>query len=161
MRKTSHTILVIEDCVPDFELLKKALVDTAAGIFPTIVNVASGEAAVRYLFKKEGYEKAKTPDLIILDLNLPTISGQEVLGIIKTTPALKRIPVIIFSTSDAEKDIKECYDMYANSYITKTFDVAELFTKVASISDYWLRVTELPDATNVVFVNNNIPKENT
>jgi len=150
MPKT-FTILSIEDNRPDFELLKKGLL-RVQDLSLNIINVSNGEDALRYLYKKPPFQEAILPTLILLDINLPTVSGEEILEVIKTNRNLKKIPVIIISTSDAERDINECYKKHANSYITKTFDINELFSKIEAMVNYWLKTSELPPERNVVYI---------
>lgn len=159
MEKQRFTILSIEDNQPDFVLLKKAL-DAIPDLSLDIINVTNGQQALDFIYKKGEYESAPTPDIIILDINLPAISGQEILKVLKTDEQYKLIPVIIFSTSNAEKDIKESYELYANSYITKTFDVKHLFRKIASLGEYWLKTSEIPDISNFCFVKKRGKKKN-
>lgn len=147
MSNKHFTIVSIEDNEPDFVLLDKAL-KAVKDIDIDLINIKDGKDAINFLYKKEGYASAPTPNVIILDINLPKINGHEILQSIKKDPYLKTIPVIVFSTSDSEKDIEESYALYANSYITKTFNVQELFKKIAIMADYWLKTTELPPTTN-------------
>ena len=151
MPKDRFTILSIEDNEPDFVLLKQAL-KKVEGMTLDIINIQNGQKSLDFLYKKGEYESAPTPDLIILDINLPNISGHSVLEIVKNDPKLKIIPVIMFSTSDAEKDIEESYGLYANSYITKTFNINELFRKIASMADFWLKTADLPSTSNFCIV---------
>jgi len=153
MRNKLFTVVSIEDNEPDFELLKKAL-EAVSDINIDLINIKNGNNAIDFLYKKNKYASAPTPNVIILDINLPQINGHEILRSIKKDPYLKVIPVIIFSTSDSEKDIKESYSLYANSYITKTFNIKELFKKIAIMADYWLKTSELPPIINYYSVEN-------
>jgi chemotaxis family two-component system response regulator Rcp1 len=147
MKNKRFTIVSIEDNEPDFVLLEKAL--SAATDLPIeLINIQNGKEAIDFLYKNEDYKSAPNPDLIVLDINIPKINGLDILRSIKNDDNLKTIPVIIFSTSDSEKDIKDSYALYANSYITKTFDIKELFKKIAVMANYWLKTTELPDVPN-------------
>ena len=146
MRKKSFTILSIEDNIPDFILLKKAL-SQIRDIDINVINIEDGEEALLYLYKEKTYKTAIKPDIIILDINLPTISGKEILKKIKADDNLKAIPVIIFSTSDIDKEIEECYLLSANSYITKSFSIENLFKKIASMGTYWLKTAEIPETS--------------
>jgi len=143
MKNTIFTILSIEDNEPDFVLLKTAL-EKIEGLSLNIINVSNGKKALDFIYKKEDYKDAITPDLIILDINLPFMNGKEVLKSIKKDEKYKMIPIIIFSNSDSCSDIEESYKLYANSYITKTFDVKEVFKKIALLGEYWLKTSELP-----------------
>ena len=148
--KKSFNILAVEDNKADFILLKKALMEIE-GIELDIINVNSGEDAFLFLGKKEPFNKAFTPNIIILDLNLPGISGHEILEKIKIDPMLKLIPIVIYSTSDDKKDITKSYKLHANSYITKTFNIEELFDKISNIGEYWFKTSQLPDTDNLFF----------
>jgi two-component system, chemotaxis family, response regulator Rcp1 len=143
MKQQQFTVISIEDNLPDFELLKQAL-NAVNDLSINLINIQNGQTALNYLLKKKGYENAPTPDLIILDINLPQIGGLEILNTIKKDENLKSIPVIVFSTSDAMRDIRKSYILNANTYITKTFDIKELFDKVKIVADYWFKTAELP-----------------
>ena len=143
MKNTMFTILSIEDNRPDFELLKTAL-EKIEGLFLNIINVSNGKKAIDFIYKKEDYKNAPTPDLIILDINLPFMDGKEVLKCLKKDEEYRMIPVIIFSNSESSSDIEETYKLYANSYITKTFNVLEVFKKIAIVGEYWLKTSEIP-----------------
>lgn len=141
MNKKKYIILSIEDNKADSDLLKRAFSEIP-DIEINFFNVGDGKNAINFLYKKEQYKNCPTPDIIILDLNLPYLNGKEILKIIKNDKNLKIIPVIMFSTSDAEKDIEETYKLYANSYITKTFEINTLFQKIAVMGEYWLKNNE-------------------
>lgn len=95
--------------------------------------------------KKEGeYEKSSRPGLVILDLNMPRKDGREVLAEIKTDPELKRIPVVILTSSEARQDIINAYNLQANCYITKPVDLEKFFSVVKLIEDFWLKTVKLP-----------------
>ena len=147
MTKQRFTILYVEDNEPDFVLFEKMLEGIPYPII-NLINTKNGEQTLDFLYKKENYKTAPTPDIIILDINLPDMSGYEILKITKNDQNLKLIPTIIFSTSNSEKDIKESYALYANSYITKTFDLRELFKKITTMVEYWLKTSELPSTSN-------------
>lgn len=154
MNRQEFTILSIEDNKPDFVLLEKALNDIE-GLNLNIINIPSGEKSIDFIYKNGEYKNSPTPDLIILDINLPLLDGQEVLKKIKKDDIYKIIPVIMFSTSDSEKDIKKSYSLYANSYITKTFDINELFKKIADMGEYWLKTSEVPSINNICVLEKN------
>jgi chemotaxis family two-component system response regulator Rcp1 len=145
------TAVSIEDNRPDFDLLKQAL-DTISELSIDLINIQNGEDALRFLHKEGEYKTAPTPNLILLDMNLPKINGLEILKTIKTDEDLKTIPVIIFSGSEAEKDIKESYKLSANTYISKSFDTKELFRKITSMAEYWFKTAELPPTSNYSFI---------
>ena len=146
------TVLSIEDNQADFDLLKKALEDIP-DISLDIININNGQQAMDFLYKKKRFKSAPTPNIIILDINLPSIDGIEILKSIKANENYKSIPVIIFSTSDYYVDIEETYKLHANSYITKTFDINELYQKITMIGEYWLKTNELPCKNNFCFIN--------
>lgn len=148
------TILSIEDNEADFTLLKKAL-EKIPNLSLDIININNGRDALVFLRKKENFKSAPTPNIIILDINLPCIDGKEILKIIKTDDNYKSIPVIIFSTSDYYKDVEDTYKLHANSYITKTFDINNLYRKINIIGEYWLKSNKLPDNKNFCFISKN------
>lgn len=135
-------ILLVEDSLPDIELTLEALEDAK---FANNVNVArDGQEALDYLHREGDHQNAVRPDLIILDLNLPKRSGQEVLAAIKADPELRRIPVAVLTTSAAEADVVRSYDLGANCYLTKPVDVEQFLQVVQSIEDFWLGLVRLP-----------------
>ncbi len=146
------TVLSIEDNEADFILLEKAL-NKIPDLSLNIININNGEDALNFLYKKESYKSAPTPNIIILDINLPGISGKEILKTIKEDKNYRVIPVIIFSTSDYYLDIEETYKSYANSYIVKTFDIKDLNSKIANIGEYWLKSNKLVDITDICFIH--------
>ena len=133
-------ILLVDDNEGDILLTREALDD--ARIINKISIAYDGLEAIRFLKKDPG--GAETPDLILLDINLPKMNGTEVLGIIKSDPDLKRIPVIMLTTSSAEKDILASYDNHANCYITKPVDLDRFMDVVRTIEDFWISIVKLP-----------------
>jgi chemotaxis family two-component system response regulator Rcp1 len=109
-----------------------------------MATVRDGVAAMAYLHQSGEYAAASRPDLIILDLNLPKKDGREVLAEIKTNSQLKRIPVIVLTTSKNEDDIHQSYDLNANCFITKSRNLSQLFTIVRRIEEFWLTTVTLP-----------------
>lgn len=150
MNKKIYNILSIEDNKPDFILLEKAL-KKIENIDINVINIPNGKTALDFVYKRGKYNKSPTPDLIIIDINLPLLSGQEIIKILKEDQKYRIIPIIVFSTSDAEKDILESYKLHANSYITKTFDIKELFQKISSLGEYWLKTNE-PSPIQPIYV---------
>ena len=135
-------ILLIEDNPGDVELTQEALQD--AKVRNKLSAVGDGEQALAYLRRQGEYATAARPDLILLDLNLPRKDGREVLAEIKRDPALRRIPVVILTTSQAEQDILRSYDLNANCYVTKPVDLDQFLHVVRSIEDFWLVIVKLP-----------------
>lgn len=135
-------ILLAEDNPDDIELTVEALKDSR--VRNRLIVVKDGEEAISYLQGKGKYQHAVRPDLILLDLNMPKKNGREVLREIKNDPKLKRIPVVILTTSQAEDDIAHTYDLHANCYITKPVDFNQFLKVVKSIEDFWLTVVKLP-----------------
>ena len=103
-----------------------------------------GMEALRFLKKEPPFRGQDSPDLILLDINLPKMDGTELLGIIKNDPLLKRIPVIMLTTSSSEKDIMTSYNNYANCYITKPVDLDRFMDVVRTIEDFWISIVKLP-----------------
>lgn len=135
-------ILLVEDDPGDVELTKEGLQD--AKMLVTLHVVDDGEKALRFLRKEAPYLEAARPDIILLDLNMPRKNGMETLEEIKNDPALRSIPVVILTTSEAEADIARCYDLGANCYITKPISF-EAFTKVvAMIEEFWFTIVRMP-----------------
>jgi len=135
-------ILLVEDNPGDIRLTKEVLKD---GKIRNNLNVTTdGEEALLYLKKEGPYANATTPDIILLDLNLPKKDGREVLAAIKSDRDLKCIPVIVLTTSAAEKDILNMYAHHANCYITKPVDFNQFINVIRSIEQFWLTIVKLP-----------------
>ena len=146
LRMTGHPveILLVEDSPGDVQLTNEALRDAKVS---THLHVATdGEEALAFLRREAGFEDVPRPDLVLLDLNLPKKSGHEVLEEIKSDPELRRIPVVILSTSDAEDDVLAAYDRSANCYVTKPVDLDRFWEVVRSIDQFWLSFARLPSA---------------
>jgi CheY-like chemotaxis protein len=135
-------ILLVEDNPGDVRLIKEALKE--AKILNNFSVVEDGVEAVAYLHQEGKYNIACRPDLILLDLNLPKKDGREVLEIIKSDNILKRIPVVVLTTSEAEQDILKAYDLHANCYITKPVDLQQFMSVIKSIENFWLSIVKLP-----------------
>ena len=135
-------ILLIEDNPGDARLTREALKD--GNIKNNLHIVYDGVEATDFLFKRNEYQNAPRPDLIILDLNLPKKNGQEVLAEIKADDNLKSIPVIILTISKADEDIIKSYQLHANCFLIKPIDLNEFFEVVRSIEDFWLTLVKLP-----------------
>lgn len=135
-------ILLVEDNEGDIELTREAFSDA---IFQNNLNIAEdGDIALDYLYKRNGYETAVVPDIILLDLNLPSTDGKEVLEVIKSDAILKRIPVIVLTSSEAGKDITESYDLYANCYIVKPVNASKFMEVVRDVESFWSDIVCLP-----------------
>jgi len=135
-------ILLVEDNPGDVRLTLEAFKE--GKVNNEISVVTDGVEALAYLRKEGQYDDVQQPDVILLDLNLPKKDGYEVLAEIKQDPDLKRIPVVILTTSEAERDILQTYYMHANCYITKPVDLDQFITVVKSIETFWLNVVKLP-----------------
>jgi len=131
-------ILLVEDSSDDADLLVKALRKCALDLHISVVE--DGEEAIEYLYRQGAFGGAPRPDLILLDLHLPRKSGHEVLADIKEDEGLRRIPVIILTSSDDETDFQAAYDLYANCCISKPSDLGEFADTVKKIEHFWLRV---------------------
>ena len=137
-------ILLIEDNPGDVELTKEALLDS--GRINNLLNIImDGEEALDYLFKRGLHTSATTPDIILLDLNLPKVDGREILRAIKQESDLSRIPVIILSSSEAASDIQETYDLHANCFVTKPVNLDEFLRVVQMIEHFWIEIVTLPE----------------
>ena len=139
-------ILLVEDSPADVRLTIEALRD--AKVRNNLHVAADGEEAMAFLRREGAHADAVHPDLILLDLNLPKKDGREVLEEIKADPQLRRIPVVILTTSEAEQDILRSYDLHANCYITKPVDLDQFITVVRTIEDFWLTIVKLPPASS-------------
>ena len=135
-------ILLIEDNAGDARLAREALRD--AKVANKLNWVADGVEGLAYLRREGKHENAPRPDLILLDLNLPRKDGREVLSEIKADDKLKRIPVVILTTSQAEEDILKAYHLNANCYISKPVDLDQFIKVVKCIEDFWLTIVKLP-----------------
>ncbi len=135
-------ILLVEDNPGDADLAREAL--ESGKLNNKLFVVGDGEAAMDFLRQTGGYADAPRPDLILLDLNLPRKDGREVLADIKANDHLKRIPVVILTTSQSEEDVLKSYNLHANCYITKPIDLNQFTKVVRSIEDFWFSIVVLP-----------------
>ena len=135
-------ILLVEDNVGDVRLTIEALKD--AKLANRLHVTEDGVKAVEFLQKKGVYANAPTPDLILLDLNLPRKDGREVLADIKSDPELQRIPVVVLTTSAVDEDIIRAYELHANCYVTKPVDLNQFMRIVRALDNFWLTVVKLP-----------------
>jgi chemotaxis family two-component system response regulator Rcp1 len=135
-------ILLVEDNPGDVRLTMEALKE--GKILNEVSVVSDGVEALAFLHREGGYAGAARPDLILLDLNLPKKDGREVLEEIKGDDDLKKIPVVVLTTSAAERDILKAYNLHANCYIAKPVDLDQFIRVVQSIEDFWLTIVRLP-----------------
>jgi len=142
MDKKILQILLVEDNPGDVRMMTDLLSET--GILTQLHVSMDGADALDFLKKRGSHGLACYPDVIILDLNIPKKNGKEVLAEIKQDDALKSIPVVILSSSEADIDISYCYQMQANCYINKPHDLFNYMNVVKSISDFWFQTVRLP-----------------
>jgi CheY-like chemotaxis protein len=135
-------ILLVEDNPGDVRLAQEALKD--AKVRNRLFVAEDGMAAMDFLYKRGKYSGAPRPDLILLDLNLPKKDGRSVLADIKGDPALKRIPVVVMTSSELDVDILNSYDNHANCYVTKPLDLDQFIKIIHSIEGFWLTIVKLP-----------------
>jgi CheY-like chemotaxis protein len=135
-------ILLVEDNPGDVRLAVEALKE--GKVRNNLSVVEDGSEAMSFLRREGKYALAPRPDLILLDLNLPKKDGREVLAEIKADDSLRRIPVVVLTTSKAEQDILRTYDLHANCYITKPVDLEQFIAVVKSVEDFWLTIVKLP-----------------
>jgi len=137
------TILLVEDNRDHAELIQRSFHEH--GLDGRIVHVVDGEAALRYLFQRGEYADRPRPRLILLDLRLPRVDGLEVLHEIKQSPELQRIPAVILTTSDADRDVARAYAEHANSYLVKPVDFAQFDGLMHDLGRYWLAWNRQPE----------------
>jgi CheY-like chemotaxis protein len=135
-------ILLVEDNPGDVRLTREALAE--ARVQNTLSVASDGIEALDFLHRRGGFEAATRPDLILLDLNLPRKDGRELLAEIKIDPELKRIPVVVLTTSQAEQDIVRSYNLHANCYVTKPLDLEKFLGVMRALEDFWLSIVKLP-----------------
>jgi len=141
MAKNIH-ILLVEDNEGDIVLTTEALDE--GKVKNSISVVRDGWEAIQYLEQNEGFEDAQSPDLVLLDINLPKMNGHEVLKYIKSSDDLKHIPVIMLTTSSDEIDVMKSYENHSNCYITKPVDISNFLEVIASIENFWISIVQLP-----------------
>lgn len=135
-------ILLVEDNPGDVRLTREALKEEK--ICNQLHVAKDGDEAIDFLYRRNGFAEAPRPDIILLDLNLPKKTGQEVLAEIKDNPELRCIPVVILTTSEAEEDILKAYDNHANCYITKPVELQKFMEIVRRIETFWFSIVKLP-----------------
>jgi CheY-like chemotaxis protein len=142
MQKQTMEILLVEDNPGDVRLVREVFRE---GRVPCTFQVAvDGEEALAFLRQEGAHAGAVPPDIVILDLNLPRKDGREVLAEIKADPRLRRLPVIVLTSSAADQDVMKAYDLHANCYIVKPVDLDDYSEVVRVIEDFWLATVELP-----------------
>jgi len=139
-------ILMVEDNPGDIELTRQAL--KQGKLLNDLHIVEDGEAALDFLYQRKSFTDAVRPDLILLDLNLPKISGRDVLKQVKQNKQLASIPIIVLSSSEDADDIKETYSLNANSFVTKPVKVEDFIAVVNSIEQFWIEIVKLPSGIN-------------
>jgi CheY-like chemotaxis protein len=146
MAKSQHgkpiEILLVEDNPGDVRLTKEALAE--AKVANQLSVVTDGVEAMDFLKKRGCFADVLRPDLVLLDLNLPKKDGREILAEMKADPKLRRIPVVVLTTSRADEDVLKAYDLHANCYITKPVDFPRFLDVIRSIEEFWLTVVILP-----------------
>jgi two-component system, chemotaxis family, response regulator Rcp1 len=137
-------ILLVEDSPDDADLTIDALRE--GKVRNHITHVEDGVEAMAFLRREGKYSDAPRPDIILLDLNLPRKNGREVLAEVKSSDDLKRIPVVVMTSSDDERDILEAYNRHVNCYVTKPVDLGQFIGVVKSIEHFWFSIVKLPAA---------------
>ena len=140
-------ILMVEDNPGDIELSRQAL--KQGKLLNDLHVVENGEAALDFLYQRGEYADAVRPDLILLDLNLPKVNGRDVLKQVKQDKNLAAIPLIVLSSSEDANDIKETYELNANSFVTKPVQVEDFVKVVNSIEQFWIEIVKLPSGVNI------------
>ena len=138
------TILLVEDNPGDVRLMREALESDGSPLLKTLQVVEDGEQALLYLRRRSPFHDAPRPQLIFLDLNLPRRDGREVLAEIKTSEDLRRIPVIVLTTSESDNDIRSAYELHANCYVKKPNDLDDFLSVIRACESFWLRIVRLP-----------------
>jgi len=133
-------ILLVEDNEGDILLTREAFEESKIVNYITLIR--DGKEAIKYF--ENITDKSDIPNLVLLDINLPKVSGHEVLIYIKSHEKYKAIPIIMLTTSSSEKDIKQSYKNYVNCYITKPIEVADFMMAIAKIEDFWINIVSIP-----------------
>lgn len=142
MKGTVIEILLVEDNPGDVQLTREALQEYK--LYNHLHVAVDGEQALNFLFRKGVYKEAPVPDLILLDLNIPKVSGHDVLIRIKQEEQLRNIPVVILTTSEDKEDIQKAYENYASCYIAKPMDFSSFVEIVKELNDFWISIVALP-----------------
>jgi CheY-like chemotaxis protein len=137
-------ILLVEDDPGDVLITREAIDSSKVANHLSVVS--NGEEALAFLRHEAPYERAARPGLILLDLNLPRLDGREVLAEVKADPDLRRIPIVVLTTSSADEDIVRSYDLHANAYVTKPVDFNQFMSVVRQIDEFFISIVTLPPA---------------
>ena len=135
-------LLLVEDEPADFHLLRAALRE--GRVLCNLHHVVNGVEALAFLRRQGRFESVPTPDLVLLDLNMPCMNGKEFLAEVKADAALKQIPVVVLTTSEAERDVAASYRLGASGYITKPVDMDQFIEAIRQLGNYWFSLTRLP-----------------
>ncbi len=135
-------VLLVEDDPGDVLMTREAFEENK--VANRLAVVSDGESAMAYLRKEGTYAEVPTPDLVLLDLNLPRMDGREVLAAMKSDESLRSIPVVVLTTSEAEEDVLRSYALHANAYVTKPVDFQRFIDVVRQIDDFFVQVVRLP-----------------
>lgn len=144
--KTAAEVLLVDDNPADIDLMSEALAKSKRRFHINVVN--DGAEAISFLRRLGKYAEAPATDLVVLDLNLPRKDGREVLSDVKADPSLAKIPVVIFTTSQANSDITRTYELGANCYLRKPGNLSDFVAVVQSMADFWLGFASLPQKEN-------------
>ena len=136
-------ILVVEDNNGDVEMTRRALNSASPAVRISVTN--NGSQALEFLNREGAYDGAVTPDLILLDINMPRMDGKQFLGLVKASPEFRTIPVVMFTSSESANDIRECFDRHANGYVVKPFDGHQYAERLRQVVSFWGAVSELPN----------------
>jgi two-component system response regulator len=143
--RPAHAILLVEDNPADVKITQRAIRES--GLPVDLIVVRDGQEAVEYLLREGGQADAaswRSPDLILLDLNLPKMNGREVLERVRATPALRTVPVVVLTTSRRQEDVQQMYAAGANTYIEKPHDFQRFVQVLQTIHRYWMDLALLP-----------------
>jgi CheY-like chemotaxis protein len=135
-------VLLVEDDPGDVLMTREAFGDNKIANRLHVVN--DGDAALDFLHKRGEFADAPTPDLVLLDLNLPRVDGRQVLAEVKADPTLRQIPVVVLTTSEAEEDVLRSYELHANAYVSKPVDFERFIEVVRKIDEFFVSVVRLP-----------------
>ena len=135
-------VLLVEDDPGDVLMTREAFEANKVANLLCVVN--DGEAALDFLHKRGEFADVSTPDLVLLDLNLPRVDGRQVLAEVKADPVLRQIPIVVLTTSEAEEDVFRSYDLHANAYVTKPVDFERFIEVVRKIDEFFVSVVRLP-----------------